>query len=346
MSKVVHRCIQDKKKKYKAEDVAEFFHELLMYVCMFNLTFLVTCMAIFYSWGTLTDVASEVLIGFGIAITVGTFIYFLINPVDFYRFRLSFNATCITFNHYFFHATCIVLSVLLVSLPTGAAWAPFIPQGLMLLYTLVMKPYQFVSENLRSAFNYLVMCAITSMGFYYSLSSEIEREFSNFIYPAAIQGALFLAIVWAYVVVIKDFLLKWKLIKDKKRNLVFSYFDEQETIRKVEQIVLNSAMYQPKDAKEFVINEILTPTAMEKKKKEMKRKERELEFCESVKLKPEEKDILVQLDRKDLPDKKEALQIFHNELDFIRYQKAVQDSEKKFSKGSVDSEILEIFDAI
>ena len=50
MSKVVHHCIRDKKKKYKAEDVAEFFHELLMYVCMFNLTFLVTCMAIFYSW--------------------------------------------------------------------------------------------------------------------------------------------------------------------------------------------------------------------------------------------------------------------------------------------------------
>ena len=173
MSKVVHHCIQDKKKKYKAEDVAEFFHELLMYTCMFNLTFLVTCMAIFYSWGTLTDVASEVLIGFGIAITVGTFIYFLINPVDFYRFRLSFNATCITFNHYFFHAACILLSVLLVSLVTGAAWAPFIPQGLMLLYTLAMRPYQFLSDNLRSAFNYLVMCAITSMGFYYSLSPEI-----------------------------------------------------------------------------------------------------------------------------------------------------------------------------
>ena len=65
-----------------------------------------------------------------------------------------------------------------------------------------------------------------------------------------------------------------------------------------------------------------------------------------MKLKPEEKDILVQLGKEELPDKKEALQIFHNKLDFIRYQKAVQDSEKKFSKGSVDSEILEIFDAI
>ena len=45
-----------------------------------------------------------------------------------------------------------------------------------------------------------------------------------------------------------------------------------------------------------------------------------------MKLKPEEKDILVQLEKEELPDKKEALQIFHNELDFIRYQKAVQDS--------------------
>ena len=31
-----------------------------------------------------------------------------------------------------------------------------------------------------------------------------------------------------------------------------------------------------------------------------------------MKLKPEEKDILVQLEKEELPDKKEALQIFHN----------------------------------
>ena len=65
-----------------------------------------------------------------------------------------------------------------------------------------------------------------------------------------------------------------------------------------------------------------------------------------MKLKPEEKDILVQLEKEELPDKKEALQIFHNELDFIRYQKAVQESEKKFTKDTVDPKVLEIFDAL
>ena len=90
---------------------------------------------------------------------------------------------------------------------------------------------------------------------------------------------MFLAILWAYVVVIKDFVDKYYLAQKKKKDLVFYFFDEQQTIRKVEEIVLKSPMYQPKEGKNFVINEIESPTAMERKRKEMMMKEREMEFC-------------------------------------------------------------------
>ena len=90
---------------------------------------------------------------------------------------------------------------------------------------------------------------------------------------------MFLAILWAYVVVIKDFVDKYYLAQKKKKDLVFYFFDEQQTIRKVEEIVLKSPMYQPQNGNSFVINEIESSTAMERKRKEMMMKEREMEFC-------------------------------------------------------------------
>ena len=105
---------------------------------------------------------------------------------------------------------------------------------------------------------------------------------------------------------------------------------------------MKSSLYQPTDIKNFMITEIETPTTKEKKNKEMRRKERAMEFCESVKMKEEEKDILKELKKEELPDRKEALQIFHNELDFIRYQKAIKESEEKFKfdKDPVDTKVL------
>ena len=345
IAKVVHCCSTEKEKKLKAELAVEFFHELWMHACMFNLTFLVACLAIYYQWGNLADVTSEAVAAVTMFVTVSVLVYFFINPVDFYRFRLSFKAGCLTFNHYYFHALCILLSVLFLALLPQLPYLPFIPQALMLLYTIIMRPYQFFAENVRSAFNYLVMLAITGMGFYYwFMGAEIKREFNNFIYAMAVEGALTAVVVWAWVVVIKDFVNKYYLSQKKKKDLVFYYFDEQETIRKVEQIVLRSSMYQPADVKDFVINEIETPAAMERKRKEMKRKEREMEFCESVRMKPEERDVLLELKKSALPDKKEAIQIFHNKLNFIRYQKAIQESENKFTKDPVDPKLLQIFD--
>ena len=96
----------------------------------------------------------------------------------------------------------------------------------MFFYTLIWRPYEFMSDNLRSAFNYLVVCLITSMNVYYSYAGEeIKREMKSYIYPGVVELCLFIVVVWAYVVVIKDFVKKYYLNKDKERNLAFDFFD-------------------------------------------------------------------------------------------------------------------------
>ena len=172
--------------------------------------------------------ASELIAAFSISFTVGIFIYFIVSPASFYRFRLSFKATQLTFFHYFFHITCIISSILLIGLLPEHPWSPMVPQGLMVLYTVIRRPYKLTSDNIRSFFNYLVVCLITSMKvFYFYSGDEIKSEWQNYYYPGVIVISLFFIVLWAYVVVIKDFVDKYYFDKKKKQNLVFNLFDEQ-----------------------------------------------------------------------------------------------------------------------
>ena len=135
----------------------------MFYVSIFNLTFLTACSAIFYMYGNISDILSLVLSILGILFTISTFIGFAVFPGYSLRFRFSFRLTTLAVSHYFFHIICIISTVLFILLLTDSPWVPFIPQGLMLIYTLIYQPYQKKSENFRSAFNYLIMCLITSI---------------------------------------------------------------------------------------------------------------------------------------------------------------------------------------
>ena len=188
---------------------------------------------------------------------MGILICFFFKPVDFYRFRLIFKATELTFNHYYFHVICIVSGTALVVLLPDYPWSPFIPQGLLFFYTLINRPYQFIKENLRSGFNLLVMCATTSMiVFYHYDNNKIAKEWKNYIYPGVIQVLIFLAIFWAYYNIIRDFVNQYVLEQKKKRNLAYEFFNEQQTIRRVEEMVLNSNAFRPVDIlNSFVLRE-------------------------------------------------------------------------------------------
>ena len=60
-------------------------------------------------------------------------------------------------------------------------WAPCIPQFIMIIYTLIRRPYNYFVDNLRSCFNFMVMMAITSMKvFIFNVAGQkAERTFVN-----------------------------------------------------------------------------------------------------------------------------------------------------------------------
>ena len=214
----------------------EFFVELSFYNVMFNLTYLTACLTLYYSYGTLTDVASQVMAAIFLAVTIIHLILFYTNPANFLRFYYSFNLEVIAYYHYFFHILNIVLSVVFISTIPEQPWVPLLPQLFLLIWTLWKKPYNFNynSENYRSAFNLLIMCLITSMRmYYYYVGSEVLQNWSSYVYPAVVQTFILAGLIWAYYSVFKDIFYK-HLLKKNNKNLTYDLFKDEETVLKLQ----------------------------------------------------------------------------------------------------------------
>ena len=163
---------KDEDLKYHLEERVEIFCDLTMYTCFFNLVYSLVCAVIFLQYGEFTDIASDVVGALSLFFTFSSLLGFWLFPGSSRRFRFSFRKEKLPLAHYYFHLLCIISSVLLLTLLPNYPWCSIIPQILMVIYTLVMKPYPLISENLRSAYNYLTMTIITSMRIYYWMTSE------------------------------------------------------------------------------------------------------------------------------------------------------------------------------
>ena len=216
-----------RKKIEKRLSRAEFFSESMFYIVMFNLTLFTTSTLIFYSHGNVTDIASNVLVGVFFLITLLSFLFYFCYPSYFLRFHYSFHPETLKFNHYFFHILNIVLSLVLTSTLLDYPWAAAIPQVLLFLYTLIQKPYNYSSENYRSAFNLFTMCVITSMRiFFFYITDKILSDERTNIYPIVVEGLLFLGIVWAYYSVLKDMIIEY-ILKKNNKNIPYDLYEEQ-----------------------------------------------------------------------------------------------------------------------
>ena len=315
----------------------------MIYVSVFNLTFITACSTIFYIYGNMSDILSQVLSALSLLFTLSTFIGFAVSPGYSLRFRFSFRFSTLAFIHYFFHITCIISTILLILLLQDAPWTPCIPQGLMLLYTLIYQPYEKKSENFRSAFNYLTMCLITSMRLYFWLTDESEYEsWGSYIYPAVIELLIFIGIVWAYVLVIKGIIKRYKA-KDTK-NLAHELFDDDQTIRKLSKNLLNSDLFK---AKNILGNFQPSPKANEKEKKKRKAiiKEKEkLSDSSTPKMIRTENEMKEWLESQNLPSDSQAIEMIVNEVDFLRYQKIWM--KKEYYAEEINEEDKKVYDAI
>lgn len=115
---------------------------MIMYGTMGNFIGLITYAAVFFASSLdKGNTGSIVCFLFGGSVTVVTLIWFWFDPDPFNRFRYSFKIGCLSFYHYYPYTITLVLFILLVIVLPGAPWACCIPIGILIIFTLIYRPY-------------------------------------------------------------------------------------------------------------------------------------------------------------------------------------------------------------
>lgn len=146
--------------------------------CMVNLVSLCCSTMIFIKFGSIDSIPSLVLLVISILFTLGTLILFAVSPHQFLRFRYSFKYRTLYFKHYFIYIFIVIASLVLMGLEVPL-WAPVIPVGLLLVYSVAFKPYHFPLENVRACIFLLIMCYSSAISWLRSIS-DVNPELFYF----------------------------------------------------------------------------------------------------------------------------------------------------------------------
>lgn len=98
----------------------------------------------------------------------------------------------------------------------------------MIVYTIIKRPYIRLYDNLRSAWNYLLLCLATLSVLLYINIPDFRK---NAIYPLLLEIGLLIGIIFAYVVVIRDIVKNYK--SKPEENLAFELCGDDEVIKKL-----------------------------------------------------------------------------------------------------------------
>ena len=151
-------------------------------------------------------------------------IFYIRSPSDFKRFYLSFQLYITYYYHAGVYIIYLTVMILFTTLLNMHPWTPFIPQIFIFLYTIIKKPYIDKMDNYRSAFNIFIMAVITSMGTFYFYVEETDPTWRVFVYPGVIELLIFIAIVWAYFITIKD--IVYISLDKRPENLSYEYYGD------------------------------------------------------------------------------------------------------------------------
>lgn len=148
-------------KPRKTEKYLKYSLTVLFQGCMALLPYFVWCFLLFVKMGILIHIPSLIMIGFYGACFLWTFILYLWKPYLFDYFVLSFVFKRLALKHWMFHILVVLLVVSSLVMLPEKTYVPLIPCSIMMIFTILYRPYSSQKQNFASSFNYLVLCSFS-----------------------------------------------------------------------------------------------------------------------------------------------------------------------------------------
>lgn len=138
---------------------------------------------------------------FGLVNYAVTIFAFICDAHSFGNFRYSFRPKFFPLIHYYFYTIMLITVCLLLAFLPQIPWSPIVAPGLLLLFTVLTRPYKQLRENMRACICLCVILIILSLRIVLVKSSD--RQF-YFIYFSVIMGIVLLLSVLTLVYLLFD----------------------------------------------------------------------------------------------------------------------------------------------
>ena len=168
--------------------------------------YFVNCVVLFIKYGNHSNIISILIIVLEFIFFIIVFVrfYFYPDPADYFRY--SFRKSTIGLSHYYIKIIFLLLTSILISAVLNSSFAALVPCVILLIYTLAYRPYQDTCENVRAAFNLLVMCAFCGLRLYTQyISSEKFNEPPTYLCFVVCFMLLFLVVFVGFIMTIYYF---------------------------------------------------------------------------------------------------------------------------------------------
>lgn len=114
--------------------------------------------------------------------------------------------------HYYIYSLTIILTIILLTLIPQISFLPIIPFGILLIYTVIKRPFREIRENIRACFNYIVIILLFGLRVYiqyFPYGRPNKNTTNTFIYHFVNIVLILLVAIISLASIIYDIIYKY-----------------------------------------------------------------------------------------------------------------------------------------
>ena len=171
-----------------------------MFVNVLVLVPMILCATIYFRNNSdpLSSLSSIIMLAASCFIDFGTFVVFFIDPDCFDYFRYSFKRENLAMMYYWIYVPLTAASAIILVVMPELTWPPLIPVGILLIFTIVYRPYREIRSNIQCSLNLVIILAIFSLRVF----NSYYNNNSNTAEPVLIDNNAFLLYFIAMVLLL------------------------------------------------------------------------------------------------------------------------------------------------
>ena len=122
----------------------------------------------------MTDISNIIIFALSVSIVIFALLMFHFYPYRFVDLLNFYKLTFLPQKHFFVHIFVIVLSTVSLCVLPSLPFVPLIFLGSMIPFTVIVRPHSQMKNNVRSVFNYFVMCTFIGFELYVQRLTNLQ----------------------------------------------------------------------------------------------------------------------------------------------------------------------------